>query len=357
MTEELIEVTIETLVYGGAGLGYLGDGRAVYIPFTLPGEQILAKVTEEKRGHIKAVAKEVLVASPERISPRCIHFGVCGGCHYQHLAYTDQLRYKHQIVIEQLQRIGNISQPPVLPVKASPSSWNYRNTLQFHPTPAGKPGFLKMGSHESFAVEECYLPKEALGKVWPNLFIDPEANVLRANLRAGKNEDVLLTLESTDPLPGEFELDLPISAVHSGPEGPFLLAGDDYVVVEILGRNFKVSAGSFFQVNTELAEIMVKYLLETLQLSKTTTLFDVYCGVGLFSAFLAPRVGKCVGIEISPSACEDFVSNLDDFENVELYIGDARAALNSLTRRADVVVLDPPRSGLDVEIIDYLCKN
>ncbi|NPV77082.1 MAG: class I SAM-dependent RNA methyltransferase [Anaerolineae bacterium] len=357
MGDEIIEVDIEALVYGGDGLGRLQDGRAVFIPFCLPGERVRARVLENKRGHVKAELLEMLSASPTRIRPRCKHFGVCGGCHYQHIEYAEQLEFKRQILVEQLQRIGGIAQPPVEPVFSSPSPWNYRNTVQLHLLRDGKLGFQKVGSHEVIPIEECHLPEAVLCELWKNLSIDPEANIRRVDLRAGENEDVLLVLESDEVYPEEFEADLPISVVHLGPQGPFVLAGDDHVVFRVLGRNFRASAGSFFQVNTRQAEAMVETLITALHLSEAMTLLDVYCGVGLFSAFLAPRVRKCIGIEASPSACEDFAANLDSFENVDLFMGEAERVLPALRQRAEVVVLDPPRAGLTVEVVDFLCET
>jgi len=357
MNGEIIEVVIEALVYGGDGLGHLHDGRTAFIPFCLPGERVRARVLESKRGHVKAELLEVLSPSPARIVPLCRHFGVCGGCHYQHFEYADQLFFKRQILFEQLQRIGGIAHPLVEPVVASPSPWNYRNTIQFYPLQDGKLGFKKAGVHEVIPIEECHLLEAPLCKLWQSLSIEPMANIRRVDLRVGENEDMLLILESDEVYPEEFEADLPISAVHLGPQGPFVLAGDDHVVFSVLGRNFRVSAGSFFQANTRQAGAMVETLMSELRLSGETTLFDLYCGVGLFSAFLSPRVKKCVGIESSTSACEDYAVNLDAFDNIELYVGKAERILPALRQRVEVVLLAPPRSGLAVEVIDFLCET
>lgn len=133
-----------------------------------------------------------------------------------------------------------------------------------------------------------------------------------------------------------------------------VLAGDDGLIFEVLEKPFRVSAGSFFQVNLEQAAAMVQYLLGRLPLGKETTLLDVYCGVGLFSAFMAPRVGRCVGIELSQSACEDYAANLDDCDNVELYIGAAEDVLPALELKADIVLVDPPRAGLERLALDAI---
>jgi len=134
------------------------------------------------------------------------------------------------------------------------------------------------------------------------------------------------------------------------------MAGETFLPMEVNGRVFRVSAPSFFQVNTAMAEKMVSYLLETLPLSSETTLLDVYCGVGLFSAFFAPRVGRLIGIESSAAACEDFAANLDEFDSVELYEAPAEIALPALEANPDVAVVDPPRAGLDRRALDALIR-
>jgi 23S rRNA (uracil1939-C5)-methyltransferase len=124
----------------------------------------------------------------------------------------------------------------------------------------------------------------------------------------------------------------------------------------VLGRDFKVSAASFFQVNTVMAGKMVEYLLAHLPISPTTTLLDVYCGVGLFSAFLASKCERLIGIEYSESSCEDFAVNLDEFDNVELYEGLAEDVIPHLEAKPDVVLVDPPRAGLDKAVVDGILK-
>jgi 23S rRNA (uracil1939-C5)-methyltransferase len=141
MADPLYELTLTTLTYGGEAMGRLDDGRAVFVPFGLPGERVRIRLTEEKRGFGRGEIVEILQAAPERITPRCKHFGPCGGCHYQHLSYEMQLKVKADILRDQLQRIGKIENPPVQEIVASPNEWNYRNHIQFHLDDHGKPGF------------------------------------------------------------------------------------------------------------------------------------------------------------------------------------------------------------------------
>jgi len=164
----------------------------------------------------------------------------------------------------------------------------------------------------------------------------------------------MLVLESESPEPPEMDLEAGLSVVHITSGDAVVMAGDPYLVVKVKERAFRVSAGSFFQVNTSMAEKMVEYLLENLSVSDQTNLLDLYCGVGLFSAFFAGKVSRIIGIESSASACQDFEANLDEFENVELYEAPAEAVLPELDLQADVIIADPPRAGLDKRVLDAI---
>jgi 23S rRNA (uracil1939-C5)-methyltransferase len=183
----------------------------------------------------------------------------------------------------------------------------------------------------------------------------------RISLRLGEADDLQLVLESSDPLPPELNVeDLPLSVVHLSQGDSLVLAGSAAVAMEVLGRAFAVSAGSFFQVNTAMAGEMVEHVLHLLDahqaLGLDKTLIDVYCGVGLFSAFIAPRVGRLIGIEASPSAVDDFALNLDEFDHVDLYEAPAEVVLPALEAQPAAVLVDPPREGLDRRAMDGLIR-
>jgi len=353
------EITLTTLTYGGDAMGRLADNRAVFVPFGLPGERVRIRLTEEKKNFARGEIIEILEASQDRIQPRCKHFGECGGCHYQNLPYEKQLTAKAEILIDQLKRIGKIENPPVKPMVASPSPWNYRNHIQFSLTEDGKLGYVSpLPAGEGLgvrAVTECHLPQPSINDFWSQLEFEPETNIERISLRAGVDDDLLVVLESESPEPPEIEIEAGISIAHVYEEHTVVIAGNDHIVIRVLDRDFKVSAASFFQVNTIMAAKMVEHLLSNVPFSQSSTLLDVYCGVGLFSAFLAPKCGRLIGIESSESACEDFAVNLDEFDNVELYEGTAEEVLPALVGRIAnplYVLVDPPRAGLDKAVVD-----
>jgi 23S rRNA (uracil1939-C5)-methyltransferase len=219
-------------------------------------------------------------------------------------------------------------------------------------TRTGKLGYFDVHGRNVFPISECHLPEPTLDFLWPRLEFDPGLGLERASLRLGIDEQTMLVLESADA--PELELEADLSVVHLSGTDTVVMAGDDYLSIKVNDRLFHVSAASFFQVNTGMAEKMVAHLLEQLPVTPATTLLDVYCGVGLFSAFFAPRVGRVIGVEASPSACEDFTINLDDFDNVELYEAAAEAVLPGLDVKPGVVIVDPPRAGLEKRALDAL---
>jgi 23S rRNA (uracil1939-C5)-methyltransferase len=382
MSSSQHEITLEKLTYGGDAMGRLPDGRAVFVPFGLPGETVRIQLTQEKQNFARGEILEILKPSPDRIEPKCKHAfsplllgrvpdrvegsgvrSVCGGCHYQNLPYEKQLLAKADIFRDQLQRIGKIENPPVQPIVASPEQWNYRNHVQFHLTDDGKIGFINSVGNSTLPIEECHLPEASINAFWHDLQFESRMNLERVSLRSGDDDELMLILESETEETPELEIEADISVVHMYEDHPVVIAGSDALTIQILGKDFHVSAPSFFQVNTKMAEKMVQYLITNLQLpitnDQSTTLLDIYCGVGLFSKFFADKYAKVIGIESSPSSCEDFAVNLDEFDNVELYEGTAEEILPALAPQLTQpihMIVDPPRAGLDKHALDAILK-
>jgi 23S rRNA (uracil1939-C5)-methyltransferase len=359
--EELYEVELTNHAYGGDSMGRLTDGRAVFVPGTLPGERVRIRLVEQKRSFARGALVEILRASPDRIKGSCPNQSACGGCHYLHMTYAAQLQAKTTVLRDQLVRIGGIASPMVEQIIPSPQEWHYRNIVQLHMDPLGRLGFQEQGSHTVTPLDGCLLCEPAIEAILPALDFQTTGGLARLQIRAGAEEEILLVLESNDPVPPELSIDLPVSVVFIGPGGfdenePLVLAGDDHLIMQAGGRDFRVSAGSFFQVNTVQAENMLPYLLQHLPLTSQADVLEVYAGVGLFSAFLAPRVRRLAAVESAPSSIDDFAANLDEFDNVELYDGLAEEILPALDYRPDLVLVDPPRAGLAIPALDALLR-
>ncbi|MDD2695549.1 MAG: class I SAM-dependent RNA methyltransferase [Anaerolineales bacterium] len=351
----VIEVTLTTQAYGGDALGRLPDGRAVFVPFGLTGDRVRLRVVAEKSRFARGEMVEILDPAPGRIAPRCPHFTDCGGCHYQHMTYSDQLAAKTAILASQLERIARLKGIPIQPAIASPQEWNYRNHVQFQLTPDGQLGYYKADGRGVLPIRECHLPEAHINNLWPRLDLEPLPGLERVAIRQGREENLLIVLESQDSQPPELAVEgLPVSVVHASPGGSLVMAGSGYILSDVLGRSFYVSAASFFQVNTAMAEAMVAHVLANLPLQNHPVIIDAYCGVGLFSAFLAPHARRLVGIEASASASADFAVNLDEFDNVELYEAPVEQVLPHLEAPADIILVDPPRSGLGRGVLEAL---
>jgi len=266
------------------------------------------------------------------------------------MPYETQLDGKVSMLGEQLTRLGRIETPPLQSIIPCPHPWNYRNHVQFHLNAAGRLGYMEAKGRKIFEIDQCHLPEPELATLWPGLQFEAGLGLERISLRLGRDGEAMLVLES--PEPPELEIESGLSVVHLLNDEAIVMAGDDHLFMQVFDRFFKVSAGSFFQVNTPMAGRMVAHLLDRLPLAPQVTLLEVYCGVGLFSAFLAGRVGRLVGIEVSPSACSDFEVNLDEFDNVELYQASAGEVLPNLALKPEIILVDPPRAGLEKGVLD-----
>ena len=357
MTEALVEVTLDRFVYGGDVMGRLPDGRAVFIPHVIPEETALVRIVEEKRGYARGELVTLVERSVERVEPRCAHFGECGGCHYQHIAYSLQLRTKEAILREQWKRIADVNELPMLPIVASPQEWNYQNTLAFQLDSKGLPGFNRHGSSEVLCVQECHLPEAELDILRRCLDVGTDSGISRVLLRQGMDSDVMLALEGSAEIPPEFVVDFPVSVVYTGPVGEVVLSGDNKIRLTIKDRLFQVSANVFFPVITFQAEKIVDFLLENLNLHSKLTVLNLHCGGGWISAFIAPQVGHIIGIEEVISAGEDYVYNMDEFDNVSLYLGTAEDVLQGVLDPVELVIVEPSETGLTIDVLDALKEH
>ncbi len=350
------DLRLEGMAYGGDAFGRAADGRMVFVPFALPGELVAVQGVEAHAHWCRARLLEILEPSADRVTPRCRHFGACGGCHYQHIDSTAQPAIKHEIVQTQLERLGGFRDLLVSPTVPSPSAWNARNHMQFSQAPDGRLGFQAARSHDIIPVDECHLPDPVIGDVWPALHLEPVPGLERVALRTAGDETQIIFHAADDP-DVELDLDLRASAVWLSPHGSHVLAGDPALIFDVRGRTFRVHAGSFFQVNSALTPVLIDLVLEGLQLVPGQTVFDLYAGVGLFSRFAAERGAHVLAVEQSASACEDFAFNLDDLELVSLYQAGVEQALPALLPHPDAVIVDPPRSGLGPEVVTSLIAH
>ncbi len=358
MTDDnTFELHLDEMVHGGNALGR-HEGRPIFIPYTIPGEQIIARIVDDRKRFAFAEGVTLLdPPSPDRVEPRCPHFGPgrCGGCHFQHIDYQAQARFKHDVVIDQFKRIGGFANPPVQQTIASPDDWYYRSHVTFHVDAEGNLCFVSTDGETLLPIEECHIIRQELLDLFGELNLDiPELD--RVRLQVGSDPDDRMVIVSTkDDEPPEITVDLPVSINFLFNDNePMNLIGRSYVTYTIRGRKFRVTAGGFFQVNLAQAETLVDLVLGHLNLQGTESVLDLYAGVGLFTAFIAERAGLVVSVESYPPAVTDADENLADLDNIDLVEGNVEDVLDDLEGPFDAAVVDPPRAGLDVDALDAL---
>ncbi|HEX2906958.1 MAG TPA: class I SAM-dependent RNA methyltransferase [Phototrophicaceae bacterium] len=340
MSGKLFELELTGMAYGGSAVGR-HEGRAIFVPYVLPGERIRARIKQDKKRFALAEAVKLLGVAADRVEPRCPHFGpgLCGGCHWQHIAYPAQLLFKQQIVADQLRRIGGLAEVVVQPTIPSPDPWNYRSHVTFQTTPAGRLGFVREDNAAVLALRECHLIRPELLDLFNQHNRNVPENTARLRFQVGTDGAEHLAAITT---PDE-QMFGPVSA-------------NTMVHYTIREHTFQVTAGSFFQVNLPQAETLVNLVLDRLGLTGTERVLDLYSGVGLFTAFLAEQAAQVTAVESYPPAITDAEQNLAAFTNVELVEGAVETVLAALEGDYAAAVLDPPRAGVDAQALAALIK-
>ncbi len=366
-----VELKVEKLVYGGDGLARQG-GITYFVPLVAPGETVLAEPVLWRRNFIRARALRVLEPAAGRVEPPCPYFGLCGGCHYQHLSYELQLEAKGEILRETLRRLGGVRWEGPVGMHPSPP-FGYRNRAQWKIRPrtsgAGlELGYYRMGSRSLCAVDQCALLvpplAEALQALGPALAAgDWPRELEQIEAFATPEGELLLTL-TFETLPGDpgriierlREL-LPATAgvlLNGLADEQMHLDGPGFVVYQVAGRRFRVGHLSFFQVNRFLLDLLPALVVGE---AAGGLALDLFAGVGLFTVELAQRFAQVVAVEADPAAARDLENNLGAAgARTRAVNADVAAFLSGWTDRPDLVVLDPPRSGVPPAALQALAR-
>lgn len=353
----MITLKLTKMAHGGSAMGRY-QGKVFFVPYALPGETVTVEVETSKKRWAKARLVEVIEPSPERVTPACPHFGphACGGCQWQHARYSAQLAYKTDVVRDQLFRLGGLAEVPVLPTRAVGEPWGYRNHVQLHASPEGL-GYISADGQRVVSISTCPIMHPLVAELFDELDIDIE-ELERLSLRAGANTGhQMVIFETADDEPFELIVDRPVSCVLMLEDGtPITLVGNDHLFEQVAGYEYRISAGSFFQVNTAGAEALIDIVADYLSPRPHETLLDLYCGVGLFSLALAAQVAQVIAVENHPPSVADARFNVEraGLDNVRIIQEDVAGALDSLEEKVHSVIVDPPRSGCGSEVMPRL---
>jgi 23S rRNA (uracil1939-C5)-methyltransferase len=408
---ERVTLELTGVAHGGEAIGR-HEGRVFFVPFGLPGETVVAEITQDKADYARAEIVEIVDASRERVTAPCAYFGACGGCQWQHASYEAQLQFKRGIVAEQLRRIGHFEDADalVLPTIGMAEPWHYRNHARFTVGRRfGELCFTRSGTRQLLRIDHCWLMQPTIDAILAraqrrlpgfrahqlsirvsastgDLLVNPELPPL--------GEPIPLPEEDGEPRFGAFDPtaerphglgvapEQPVEEYAARwPEDQEIPSGQTELYEELLGRRFRVAAPAFFQVNTRreqrgsefpspeiverfghlispdglsIAETLVLLGLDRLDLQSDDVVVDAYSGVGTFAAIMSPFVREAIGIEESPAAVKDAEQNCSDLPNLRFIAGKVEDALPKLTERPTKVLLDPARVGCERPVLDAL---
>jgi 23S rRNA (uracil1939-C5)-methyltransferase len=332
---DIATLKLDGVAFGGVALGRI-EGVVVFVPFGVDGDEVRIEITEVKKNYCRARIEEILVPSPARIEAKCPYFTICGGCQYQHISYEHQLELKEKQVAESFERIGRVKAPPVGKIIPSPLVYNYRGKAEFHIDLDDKGelrvGFIDEGGAFPVDIERCEIVDET---------INNEMKKLRDDIASGKR-----TVDETRNI------------IWS--QNDFLAA--PLIPRTVKGKEFRVPYSGFFQTNLSLVDELVDTVIRMGNFEDSDTVCDCYCGSGLFSLFLAPRVKKILGIEGDGQSVKCARANLRDHEltNAKFFKGDVEKLLRENVIKGkvpvDAVLLDPPRIGCARKVLDAIAK-
>jgi len=393
----------------GKSVAKAPDGRVVFINNVVPGDIATIQTTKQRKAYYEGTAISISKYSNKRVDPICEHFGVCGGCKWQHMGYEHQLFYKQKEVTNNLQRLGKIELPEVLPILGSEKQYFYRNKMEFSFSDSkwltldqiksdeiienkNALGFHIPGMWDKILdIQNCHLQAEPSNSI--RLFVKnfAEENGL-SFFNARKQEGFLRTLMMRTTSTGEImvllqfyfedlenrklllnaiaekfpEITSLLCVINSKgndtiyDQEVILFSGRDYILEEMEGLQFKINAKSFYQTNSQQAYELYKITRNFAGLTGNELVYDLYTGTGTIAQFVASKAKKVIGIESVPEAIEAAKQNAEHnkIENVEFYVGDMKKVFDDSFIQAhgkpDIIITDPPRDGMHKDVVKQL---
>lgn len=395
--DDIVTLKIEDLSSDGLGVGRCEDGMALFVKDTVIGDVIEAKIMKLKKTYGYARLVQILQPSPDRIDPPCAVARQCGGCQIQAMSYEAQLAFKQNKVKNNLERIGGFSNLPMEPIIGMKEAFRYRNKAQF-PIGRTKEGALTAGfyagrTHSIIPCEDCLLGSEVNEKILKIVLAHMETYkiapydeatgkglVRHVMTRVGFATNQIMVCivvngtklpgaealtEQLAKLPGMTSITLNINQEKTNVilgRKQVLLWGQEYIEDTIGNVKFRISPLSFYQVNPRQTEKLYGKALEYAQLTGEETVWDLYCGIGTISLFLAQKAKQVYGVEIVPDAIRDAKQNaaLNQFDNADFFVGKAEEVLPEKYEKegifADVIVVDPPRKGCEESVLQTMIQ-
>lgn len=390
---QVVELEITDLNTHGDGVAR-HEGRVVFVPNTVTGDRLTSKIVQSKAKFAIGKVEKLLNPSPHRVRPSCIVADKCGGCQWQHIDVAYQRQAKQKQVIQAFQRIGGFAEVEVQPILSADSALNYRNKSTY---PLGRSstglvqaGYYRQGSHKLINLNQCPVQDERLHLLLREIKQDigqqgwsiynettHQGKLRHLSLRIGQNTgEILLTLVTTDlqlagieeqaqlwleKYPGLVGVCLNLNRDRTNAilgKTTHTILGKPYLREIFAGVELHIAADTFFQINTSAAELLLQKITQQLNLSGSETIIDAYCGIGTFSLPLARQVKQVIGIELNSSSVKQAQGNaaLNRIDNAIFYAGKVKNCLQQIEVQPDILLLDPPRKGCNIQVIKTILE-
>lgn len=398
---EKVEFRIDSLVYGGKGIGEI-DGWKVFMQGVAPGDLVRGRLIKIKGAYGEAQLEEVLENGPTRITPKCKHFGTCGGCKWQFLPYEEQIAIKERQVKDSIVRIGELNEKLVKPAIPCSEPWFYRNKMELSfgdgPGVGGQEDETMLGfyppryHYDVFNLDECFLMSDCMSEIVSKVRDFVNVHELKAYnkktgdgllrnlmIREGKNTDEIMVVLVTNTAPFDysaefkklFEKDKRVTSLYWNSIHQVkgektwteekLLSGKETLTEKMRTENgieltFEIRPQAFFQTNTKQAEVLYSKVIELAGLTGKENVFDLYCGTGTIGLFCAHKAGKVIGVELNESAVKNARDNAvkNGIDNASFYLGQVEKQLAAITDSPDVIIVDPLAVGLETKSLKKL---
>ena len=350
------DLKIEKFDHEGRGIGYI-DSKIVFVNNTIPGDRVIVQITKNKKSYCIAKVIKFLEFSIDRVEPTCPYFNFCGGCDLQNINYESQLKFKENKVKEILSKFGSIDRNKVRPIlSCNDNNFYYRNKLTFHVKK--QIGLFSRDSYNLVSVDKCYIASDEIN----NILVAIKDRIKLENMEQVVIRSSIYNKKTMVIFVGKnFKLDN-IKSIHNIADSIYIkenstykhVYGDMFIEEKLGNYIFRISPDSFFQVNSKMCVKLYDKIIQYGNFKGDENVLDLYCGTGTIGIYISKLVNKVIGYEINKYAIIDAQINKKNnlVDNIEFVCGSSELSFDNITDSTDIIIVDPPRNGLNEETIN-----
>ena len=352
---------IERLDHQGRGITYI-NGKIAFVKDTLPGEEIELKIIKENSKLIEAEPTSFLKESQLRVKELCPYYKECGGCNLLHMPYEEQIKYKQSKIVDIMKKYADINSEVIKQIVPCDRQFHYRNKVTLKVRE--KIGYFKEKTYELIPIEKCLLVNDKINEIikilngYTNL-----SNIKEVVIKSFTDKETMLIIylqedEINAKLLDYLSKHVDNIIVYDNNKKIIKRIGKSNIIARLKEKQFKIGANSFFQVNMDQTLKIYDKIADYLSKIEDSTVLDLYCGVGSIGLYSVSNYAKLIGVEIVPEAIENAKTNaeLNSMENTKFLVGDTKTILMHSNYKADTIIVDPPRAGLDKSVIEDIKK-